>query len=126
MKSFTPGMTRAMSLPLGLMITALLSSSLMAADCTSANITLNKQTEVNNFQANYGGGGTCDTVTEDLTVDGDDIVDLSPLSALTSVGGVLNIVDNAVLANLDGLSALTRAGGISINYNADLTNLDGM
>ena len=126
MKTFTPGMTRALSWPLGLVITALFSSSLMAVDCTSANITLNEQTEVDNFQTNYGGGGTCDTVTGNLTVDGDDIDNLSPLSALTSVGGILYIVDNAALANLDGLSALTSVGGISINGNAALANLDGL
>jgi len=152
MKFLYPGMTGALSLIAGLVITALLSSSLMAADCTSANIALNKQTEVDNFQATYGGGGTCDTIAENLTINGDDIVDLSPLSALTSVGSrlviggnpgltnldglsalasvgeLLNIWDgNDSLSNIDGLSALTNLGGkLEIGFNAALINIDGL
>jgi len=126
MKTFSPGTTRALSLLLGLMITALFSPSLMAADCTSANITLTSQTEVDNFQTSYGGGATCDTVAGRLTVAGNDIVDLSFLSALTSVGG-LAINGNATLANLDGLSALTSVGEhLNIWGNDALTNLDGL
>jgi hypothetical protein len=82
MNTLSLGTTRALSLLLGLMISALFSSSLMAVDCTSANITLTSQTEVDNFQNTYGGGGTCDRVTGHIWVTGNDIFDLSPLSAL--------------------------------------------
>ena len=33
------------------------------ANCSPADITLASQNDVDNFQATYGGGGTCDMVT---------------------------------------------------------------
>ena len=69
---------------LGLTMIAIFSSSLMAADCSDADITLNSQSAVDSFQATYG---TCDTVTGNLVIGpGADISNLDGLSALTSVG----------------------------------------
>lgn len=100
-----------------------LTSPVWAQDCTPENITIASQVEMNDFQADHG---PCDTVTGELSVSGNDIVDLSPLSALTSVGGYLRISFNEVLTNLDGLSALTSVGGFAISTNTALTNLDGL
>jgi hypothetical protein len=61
----------------GLLFLAMaLPSPVWAQDCTSENITLASQGEVDNFQADHG---PCDTVTGILTItNGNDIVDLSP------------------------------------------------
>ena len=100
------------------------SAPVWALDCIPENITLTSQVEVNDFQADHG---PCDTLTGDLDIIGNDIVDLSPLSALTSVGGGLGIRYNTALTNLDGLSALTSVGGgLGIVNNTALTNLNGL
>ena len=122
-----PAATLALNLLLGLASTTFCSSSLKAADCTSVNIKLTSQTEVDNFQATHGAGGTCDTVTGYLRVSGDDIVNLSPLSALTRVGRQLSFMNNAALTSLDGLSALTSVGEyFYLVDNAVLADLDGL
>lgn len=66
-------------------------------------------------------------VTGYVDISGADIIDLSKLSSLTTVGGRLYIGSNTVLTNLDGLSSLTTLGeDINIYANAALTNLDGL
>jgi len=55
------------------------------------------------------------------------LTSLTGLSTLTSVGGYLQIRNNAVLTSLTGLSALTSIGGtLAIQNNAALTNLTGL
>jgi len=78
---------------------------------------LSTQAEVNEF------AGT--EIKGDLTIQGSDIDDLSPLSTLTSVGGDLKILFNPSLTNFDGLNNLTSLGrDLVIKYNNSLTNLD--
>jgi hypothetical protein len=133
-KSFSLGATRALCLLFGLMISALASSSLMAVDCTSDYIELNSQARIDSFQSDYGGGGTCDTVPGTLRVGGPDVVDLTPLSALTTVRDQFQIRQTNNLIDLDGLSALTSVGGdqtdaagsFHIFDNAALTNFIGL
>jgi hypothetical protein len=104
-----------------------LSLQVWGADCTSSDITINSQAEVDAFQMNYGGGGTCDTVPGTLFVEGDDITDLDGLANLTSVLGSLSIFANPALTNLDGLANLTSVGeALNIQNNAALTNLNGL
>ncbi len=118
------GLYRLATLCLILLISALMTSPLLAVDCTSADIDLNSQAAIDDFQLTYG---PCDTVTGVLTIDGADIANVGGLSALTSVGDSLQISNNAALTNLNGLSALTSVGGyLSIYINAALTNLDGL
>src|SRR5690606_19236089 len=51
----------------------------------------------------------------------------SPLSNLTSVGGLLGFESNLSLTNLDGLSNLTSVGGfLGIYSNPNLTNISGL
>ena len=103
-------------------------------DCSSSEILLSTQVDVDNFQSTYGGGGVCDMVSGSLTiVDSTDITNLDGLSSLTSIDGDLKIYENDALTNLDGLSSLTSVGGdlrIGCNgYYCDndtLTNLDGL
>src|SRR5210317_756635 len=118
--------TNMLGLMLGLVITATFSSPLMAVDCSQPDITLNSQAEVDNFQTNYGGGGTCDNITGNLSISGADIHSLTPLSALTSVRYGLGIEFNPSLTNLSGLSNLTSVGGLYINNNSALTSLGNL
>ena len=83
------------------------------------DITLSSQAEVNAFD--------CTSVEGNLTISGDDISDLSPLSVLTNVGGNLYIGNNVVLQNLDGLSALSSVSGyFHIYFNDALTSIEGL
>ncbi len=84
-----------------------------------SNKTLNSQEEVNSFN--------CSSITGNLTISGEDITDLSPLSILTSIGGYLYIHNNPLLTNLDGLSSLTSIGGdLTIDQNEALENINGL
>src|SRR5690606_1932002 len=92
--------------------------------CPAGNVSLNSQAAVNNFATNYP---NCTEVSGNLTIQGANITDLTPLSNLTSVGGYLNIGSNSSLNNLDGLSNLTSVGGhLYIYNNPNLTYLDGL
>jgi len=65
-------------------------------------------------------------VTGQLGIVGfDTLVDLEPLSNLTSVGG-LYIVNNGSLINLTGLEGLMSVGGLIIDDNDSLTTLTGL
>ena len=135
------------------LITLWLPAKIYAADCAQTPIELNTQAQVDSFQATYGSGVTCDTVSGKLHIEGDDIVDLTPLGDVVSVGGLfllrnplltnldgldglssttsagswLSIAANPLLANIDGLSSLTSvAGSLFFGSNASLTNVDGL
>jgi hypothetical protein len=83
------------------------------------NITLSTQAEVDAF--------SCNEITGNLTISGADINDLSPLSSLTSVGGILYIAYNDALTNLDGLSSLTSVGDfLAISDNSALDEFCGL
>jgi len=70
---------------------------------------------------------TYTSITGALTIQGNDINDLSALSSLASVGENLQIQSNSILTNLDGLSSLTSVGGsLYVQSNAALTNLGGL
>jgi hypothetical protein len=115
-------------------VLATFSLQVWGLDCSSTDISLSSQVDVDNFQSTYGGGGVCDMVSGSLTiVDSTDITNLDGLSSLTSIDGDLKIYENDALTNLDGLSSLTSVGGdlrIGCNgYYCDndtLTNLDGL
>ncbi len=70
---------------IALISSALCSPSLMSVNCTSDYIELNTQAGIDSFQSAYGGGGTCDTVPGTIRIGGPDVVDLTPLSALTTI-----------------------------------------
>jgi hypothetical protein len=103
-----------------------LPAKIYAADCSHTNIELNAQAQVDSFQATYG---ACDTVSGNLIIDGDDIVDLTPLADVVSAGGLF-LRTNPLLTNLDGLeglSSITNAGSwLSIYANPLLTNIDAL
>src|SRR5690606_5725923 len=94
------------------------------SQCPPGDVILTSQTEVDAFATNYP---NCTEVSGNLTIQGANITDLTPLSNLTSVGEYLFIYSNSNLTNLDGLSNLTSVGGyLLIGSNSNLTNLDGL
>lgn len=98
----------------------------LATDCSPADITLFSQAEIDGFQADHGGGGTCDTVSGNLGIHGDSITNLDGLADLVTIEGRLNIRDISTLVELDGLDSLTRVGGDLVVYqNPELKSLGG-
>lgn len=95
--------------------------ALVGQNCNPADIILNSQADVDNFQATYG---PCTTVTGNLTIAGP--TNLDGLTGLTSVSGNLSFEIGGILTNIDGLVNLTSVGGdLNIN-NTVLTNIDGL
>jgi len=92
-RPFKPRILVILSIALAL----LLPEISFANDCTSSNIILADQGDVNLFQQAFGGGGTCDTITGTLRIEdggGTRIDDLTPLRALRDVDGDLIVYDN--------------------------------
>ncbi|MEM1190512.1 MAG: thrombospondin type 3 repeat-containing protein [Pseudomonadota bacterium] len=114
---------------LGLIGSSVLTPATVAqpAECSSANIVLSTQAEVDAFQANYGSGSICSVVTGGLTIQGSDITNLDGLGEITIVESSLSILRNDTLTNLDGLSRVSSVGGdVHVRNNAALANLDGL
>ena len=96
----------------------MLSISSTLADTYVGNLSLASQAEVDAF--NYS------DIAGSLTITGADIVDLSPLSALISVGAYLSISHNSALVVVDGFDNLTSVGwGIFVHNNANLASFSG-
>jgi hypothetical protein len=81
------------------------------------------QADVDNFQAYYP---DCTELEGDVTICGNDIMNLNGLNAFTSFGGSLQISNNYALINLTGLENLTSGGYLSIYGNTALINLTGL
>jgi hypothetical protein len=112
-----------------------------AVDCDTSdgfpNTRLENQTQVDNFQTTYGGGGTCDTITRDLIIEGGPFTNLFGLASIVSITGDLQILRSSV-DSLEGLSNLANIGGIlhiesqlpplfsNLNELSSLTSLDGL
>ena len=95
--------------------------SVSKAQVYNGSLYLESQAQINTF--NYT------EVTGNLWINSNigNVVDLTPLSNLTTVGGILYIYNNPVLTNLDGLQNLTSVGNyVEIASNASLTNIDGL
>src|SRR5690606_34312116 len=75
------------------------------SQCPTGDVNLFSQAYVNNFATNYP---NCTEVSGELTIQGANITDLTPLSNIQSIGGYLFINNNSQLTNLDGLSNLTQ------------------
>lgn len=90
---------------------------LSSQEC-DGDITLSSQSDVDAFN--------CTSFIWNLTIEGADIEDLSPLNTLVRIGESLKIFNNNSLTNLDGLSSLTSAGSVEIWNNDALSNLDGL
>ncbi len=85
----------------------------------NGHLSLTTQVDVDNF--NFS------AVTGNLYIGGSDIVDLTPLSSLTTIGGSLSISNNTALTNLNGLQNLASIGGnFLVQYNKGLVSLVGL
>ncbi|MBY5958992.1 T9SS type A sorting domain-containing protein [Membranicola marinus] len=94
------------------------------AQCPTGDVTLLSQAEVNAFATNYP---SCTTLPGHLGISGNNIMDLSPLENLETIGGYLLIYNNSSLKNVDGLSSLSSIGGdLNIYNNGSLANVDGL
>ena len=95
-----------------------------AANCTSSDITLADQGDVNLFQQAFSGGGTCDTITGTLRIEetsGTNITDLTPLSELRYIQGDLIVYGTEQLTELKGLEAIQQvSGNLEVSMNAEL------
>lgn len=88
-------------------------------DC-NAKVTLTSQAEVDAYIG-------CTDIAEILTIDGDDIVDLSPLSSLQSIGSELKIINNQSLTSLAGLNNIQSIGlRIVLENNPILTDISAL
>ncbi|NRB48634.1 MAG: T9SS type A sorting domain-containing protein [Saprospiraceae bacterium] len=94
------------------------------SNCPIGEVLLTSQQAVNDFATNFP---NCTEITGDLTISGLDIVDVSPLSSITSVQGNVNFNNCIALPSLAGLSNLQTIGGeLFIAFNDILTDLDGL
>ncbi len=87
-------------------------------------VILTSQEEVNNFPIIYA---DCNVeLVNGLTISGDDISDLTPLSSITTIQGGLTIVNNTILESLEGLGSLSEVDTFEIVQNNQLVNFDGL
>ena len=103
-------------------ITGMMSATLTYAQNPQifpGNLTLSTQAEVDAFRYREVSGS--------LTISGEDIVDLSPLSRLRTIGNYLSISYNTALTDVvDAFPSLTSVGaGIYVYYNPNLVKLTG-
>ncbi len=103
-----------------LYILLLLIGSFGIAQCPDADIILSSQAEVDAFVTDYPG---CSDLDFRLTISGSDIIDLNPLSGITSVHALF-IIDNPQLVTLDGLQSLQNIDGFDENNFTYLTIWD--
>lgn len=94
--------------------------NLKADFCLSADF--DSQAKIDNILAEYPG---C-TEFLGVVINGPDIVDLTPLSVITSVGHGLSIYENDALESLEGLSGITSISKLVIERNLRLPNLKGL
>jgi hypothetical protein len=109
-----------------LLLTAVLISfaNATAQSCLPEGITFSTQEQIDNFQTNYPG---CTEIEGDVTIFGNDITNLNGLSALTFIGGDIEILSNPALTSMTGLDNLTSVGGsVFIVANAALTSMTGL
>ncbi len=98
------------------------SYSFLQASCGTGAISLNSQSDVDNFTSNYPG---C-TSPDHLVLQGN-ISDLTPLSVITAVSGDLIINGGPSLTSLHGLHNLTSAGQLRISSSlSDLNDLSSL
>jgi len=91
---------------------------------TYGNYDFQSQADIDNFQAAFP---YCTELQGKVTINGNDIMDLSGLGVVTSIGGDLGIGGNSALTSLTGMENLTSIGGeLRIGNNSALTSLTGM
>jgi len=92
--------------------------------CLPQGITFSNQSQIDNFQVNYP---NCTNILGNVTIQGDDIINLNGLSVLISIEGYLVIKNNSLLTSLVGFDNLTTIGDyLLINDNTPLISTMGL
>ncbi len=87
-------------------------------------LTVWSQAEVDNFQNNYP---NIDFIDGDLTISGEDIINLEGLNIVKAIGGDLKIIGNENLIDLEGLESLSEIlGKLEVIDNPKLSVLKGL
>ena len=79
---------------------------LIWGQCPTTPITLSSQAEIDSFITDYPG---CTQLAVNLTLDGADITDVTPLSTITEIEGSL-LINNTSLNSLNGFENLISIG----------------
>lgn len=95
-------------------------------DGIGMQVILNSQEQVNSFIEFYACSSNCGKIRFDLTISGEDITDISGLSFLTEVDGMVRIEDCPNLASLKGLENIVTRYNLIIKSLPKLTNLEGI
>jgi len=95
--------------------------TILPNSCLPEGIIFSSQAEIDSFNQHYPG---CFKIEGNLTISGSDIINLNPLLIVDSIGGILSVHDNHILASLSGLENINPN---SINqleiYSNDLLSL---
>ena len=112
-----------------LIVVLLLPQESTSQSCLPEGITFTTQSQIDSFPILYP---NCTEIEGDVTINGEDIINLNGLNVVTYIGGNLFIGTffyggNSVLTNLTGLEGLTYvAGDVKILINPVLTSLMGL
>lgn len=99
-------------------------SKMAFSQCPPSSITLNTQTEVDQFILDYP---NCTELPVPLRIEGPDIANLNGLSNLTHLDGGALILGNPILSNLNGFSnVVSIAGGLTIIDNNLVSDFLGL
>lgn len=113
-------------LNISILAIAILFCTFANATCPTENISLESQTEVDNFRANYPG---CTTIPVGVTlkVKGSDITNLDSLRSLITIDGQLLIEWCPNLVDITGLTNLTTVNGeLQFDECHALTSFNGL
>lgn len=102
--------------------------SVLTQQCLPEGITFTTQEQIDSFQINYP---NCNVILGDVTIgdvfSNNNINNLNGLNILTSIEGLLKILNPDSLTSLSGLDSLTVIGGnLEIVSANDLTSLSGL
>jgi hypothetical protein len=96
----------------------------MMGPCLPQGIEFTSQAQLDSFSILYPG---CNAIIGDVHISGDDIMILTGLAPLDSIGGDLEIADNPNLIRLTGLEGLDSIGGrLMIRSNAGLQTIEAL
>jgi len=93
-----------------LVLLGILSSQVLAVDCSTSSFRPTSQAEIDRFQTDYG---PCDHLTGNLTIsDLKDVTNLDGLEGLQTVTGSLSLTNNPQLVDTRGLFYLREVGEV--------------
>jgi len=98
--------------------------SSLYSQCLPEGITFSTQEQIDSFQTDYP---DCTEILGDVTIEGDDISNLSGLNVITKINGDLRITANWSLEHLVGLNNLDSIGkSLMVEFNYALLDLSGL